>query len=65
MNIDMLDEAWVNYHTDETDGIFKDQRFGQYVYNNYNIEVDNSFYEEDNDLVYEMLFDFLLNKEVL
>ena len=60
MNIEQLDTAWNLYHTD---GIFKDQRFGQYIYNNYGLEVDNSFYIEDNDLVYEMLFNYILGEK--
>mgnify|MGYP000046986739 FL=1 len=64
LTIETLDKAWIDYHTDKTDGIFQDQRFGQYFFNRYDLEVGNSFYIEDNDLVYELLFNHIIGEEV-
>ena len=62
LTIETLDKAWVDYHTDKTDGIFQDQRLGQYIFNNYGLEVENSFFIEDNDAVYELLFNYIVGE---
>lgn len=37
-------------------------RFGQYIFNTFQIEIDNSFFVEDTDEVYNMFFEFLTKK---
>lgn len=40
-------------------GIYEDQRFGQYFYNQYNYEVDNSYNIERPYEAYQLLFNSL------
>ena len=56
MNIEQLQQAWVDYHKTEA---YVWVRFGQYVRNEYNYEYENSFFIEDNSLVYGLLFNSL------
>ena len=56
MNIKQLQQAWVDYH--KTD-VYVGVRFGQYVRNEYNYEYENSFFIEDDALVYGLLFNSL------
>ena len=40
-------------------GIYQDQRFGQWFYNQYNYEVNNSYNIERPDEAYQVLFNSL------
>ena len=40
-------------------GIYQDQRFGQWFYNQYNYEVNNSYNIERPDVAYQVLFNSL------
>ena len=56
MNIEQLQQAWIDYHKSD---VYACVRFGQYVRNEYNYEYENSFFIEDNALVYGLLFNSL------
>ena len=56
MNIEQLQQAWIDYHKSD---VYAGVRFGQYVRNEYNYEYENSFFIEDNALVYGLLFNSL------
>lgn len=38
-------------------------RFGQYIFNIFQVEIDNSFFIEDTNEVYNLFFEFLTKRE--
>ena len=51
--IEQLQESWNDFLKE---GIYQDQRFGQWFYNQYEYEVDNSYNIERPYKAYEVLF---------
>lgn len=51
--VEQLQESWNDFLKE---GIYQDQRFGQWFYNQYEYEVDNSYNIERPYKAYEMLF---------
>ena len=54
--IEQLQESWNDFLKA---GIYQDQRFGQWFYNQYEYEVDNSYNIERPYKAYEVLFNSL------
>lgn len=54
--IEQLQESWNDFLKA---GIYQDQRFGQWFYNQYEYEVDNSYNIERPYRAYEVLFNSL------
>lgn len=52
-SIDELNEAWKDFLSV---AIYEDQRFGQYFYNEYKFEVENSYNIERPYLAYQVLY---------
>ena len=55
--IKQLDEAWKDYLSV---AIYQDLRFGQYFYNEYNFEINNSYNIERPYLAYQVLYEALV-----
>ena len=56
--VEQLQESWNDFLKE---GIYQDQRFGQWFYNQYEYEVDNSYNIERPYKAYEVLFKSLTN----
>ena len=54
--VEQLQESWNDFLKE---GIYQDQRFGQWFYNQYEYEVDNSYNIERPYKAYEVLFNSL------
>ena len=54
--VEQLQESWNDFLKV---GIYQDQRFGQWFYNQYEYEVDNSYNIERPYKAYEVLFNSL------
>ena len=55
--IKQLDEAWKDFLSV---AIYQDLRFGQYFYNEYNFEINNSYNIERPYLAYQVLYEALV-----
>lgn len=51
--VKQLQECWKDWCKF---GMYKDQRFGQWVYNEYTYEIQGSYEERDPHKAYQMLF---------
>ena len=58
--VEQLQESWNDFLKE---GIYQDQRFGQWFYNQYEYEVDNSYNIERPYRAYEVLFKALTDAE--
>lgn len=59
-NQDDLDTALNIFYSEEVQSTdLKYLRFGQFIYNIYNIEIDNSYNIKDPYLVYKLILDYI------
>lgn len=59
-NQDDLDTALNTFYSKEVQSTdFKYLRFGQFIYNVYNIEIDNSYNIKDPYLAYKLILDYI------